>query len=115
MMKHIQESFWRLLYALISSILYLRTHYLRGEIPVPDEDGLLGKIFMYFVIYPLFIIIAWIWGKRKSYDDLMVHYKNPISYEAYLTLGTVFFFILMLFFITTSFIFPVPTTYHYGR
>ena len=114
-MSYIKKSFWRLLYAVISTILNLRVHYLRGEIPVPEEDGLFGQIFMYFVVYPLLIILAWFWGHRDAYKTFTAEYKNPISYETYLTIGTVFFFVLMMLFIVISFIFPVPATYHYGR
>ena len=114
-MKNIRKKFWRLLYATICTVLFLRTEYLRGEIPIPAEDGIFIQIFGYFIVMPFFIIIAWFWDNKRLYHAFTEEYSKPISYQTYLTIGTVFLFILMLFFITTSFIFPVPTTYHYGR
>ena len=120
--KH-QSNFFRILYAVISTILFLRVMYLRGELPIPKEDGLFIQLFGYFIVFPGLIIMAWLWDKKIAYQFLMKDTdstknnikKVPIKYETYLFLGTLIFFVIMVFFIVTSFIFPVPTTYHYGR
>ncbi len=113
-MKVTRGKFWRVLYATIATLLRVRTEYLRGEIPIPAEDGIFLQIFGYFVII-FFIAIAWLWDDKRIYYMLIEDAKKPISYNMYLNIGTIFFFLLMIFYIFTSFIFPVPTTYHYGR
>ena len=111
----IRKKFWRLLYAVIISILNVRVQYLRGEIPIPQEDGILLQIFGYLIAIPFFLIVAWFWDEKYIYNYMVSNMSRPLSYETYLILGTGLFFLLAVFFITTSFIFPVPTTYHYGR
>ncbi len=114
-MKKEKGKFLRLFYALVSTILILRTEYLRGEIPIPDNDGIFLKIFGYIIGYPALLIIAWFWGNKKIYYAISEGCTNQKNYDKYLFAGTILFFLLMLFFIVTTFIFPVPVTYHYGR
>ncbi|CUV65144.1 membrane hypothetical protein [Sulfurovum sp. enrichment culture clone C5] len=88
---------WRLLFATISTLLFLRVQYLRGEFPVPDEYSLLMKIFVYFIVCPLFIIIAWFSDNKYIYNDISSGFKHPISYQAYLRIGFLFLFSLWFF------------------
>ena len=110
----IREKFWRVLYATIATLLRVRTEYLRGEIPIPSSDGIFIQIFGTLFIF-FFVVVAWFWDNKRIYLKLIEDAKKPISYKTYLNMGTIYFFLLMMFYIFTSFIFPVPTTYHYGR
>ncbi len=114
-MKKEKGKSWRLFYAFISTILILRTEYLRGEIPIPDNDGIFLQIFGYAIAYPALIVIAWFWGNKRIYYAISEGCTNPKNYNKYLSIGTIFFFLLMLFFVITTFIFPVSVTHHYGR
>jgi len=114
-MKKEKGKYWRLFYASISTVLILHTEYLRGEIPIPDSDGIFLKIFGYTIAYPALLIIAWFWGNKKIYNAISEGCRNPKNYDKYLSFGTILLFLLMIFFIVTTFIFPVSTAYHYGR
>lgn len=111
--KH--QRYWRLLFALVSTILWLWVEYLRGEFPIPNEHNLLMKIFGYFIVYPYFIVMAWFWDNKYIYNGISSSFKYQISYKTYLRIGFLFSFFFMIFFIVTTFIFPVSTEYHYGR
>jgi hypothetical protein len=106
-MKKIKQNFWRFFYASICTILQLHDYYLRGELPIPEEYGILVQIFVYCLAFPLFMIIAWFWDSRKIYNECTKEYLNPISYETYLFIGTVFLFLFAVYYIAGSFLIPI--------
>ena len=97
------------LLALISSVLF-SMHLFRispKEDILPTGENTVLIIIMYFFILPGLLWITFIWNRWLYENMFEVDSNSPISYEGFQCIATVVLFILAIYFIVRTFIFPV--------
>ena len=95
--------------ALLSTILFLK-HWLEIstlEEIFPSDYNIFLVIILYMLFLPLLIWIPFIWN-RWLYDNMFEDKSNPpMSYKGFQCIATVVLFILAMYFIIRTFIFPI--------
>ena len=107
-MKCFSKSFQYLL-ALVSTIFFLGNMYQRSPSSfIPTDDESLGVIFIAYVfLFPGLLWVVFIWN-RWLYDRAFENPENPpITYDGFQCILTVVLFILAIYFIIRTFIFPI--------